>query len=156
MGKLGNIEWDEPGSASENAGRELPGLAVSYFSYVRNELAKNPEPARLHRLRLATKQLRYTLELFGPCYGPGLEARLDLLRKVQKRLGDANDCVAAGALLSKTMGRSPQRTRVEAFLEKRAGEHAARFKKEWQQLFEAPGHEKWWTGYLARPNRRKS
>jgi CHAD domain-containing protein len=155
MRKLGSIEWDERRSAGENAARQLPGLVTSYFSYVRQELAKDPPPARMHRLRLATKRLRYTLEMFRPCYGPGLESRLELLRKVQQRLGDLNDCVAVSDLLSKTPSRSLQRARIGAFLEKRARQHAAKFRAEWQQLFEAPGREQWWTGYLARPSRRK-
>jgi CHAD domain-containing protein len=153
MRGMRQIAWDERRSAGENARRELPALVSSYFSYVREELAKDPAPAALHRLRLATKRLRYTLELFRPCYGPGLETRLAVLRKVQQRLGDLNDCVAAWDLLSKTMSPSPQRARVEKLLRERSEQQAEDFRKEWQQLFEAPGREEWWTRYLARPAR---
>jgi CHAD domain-containing protein len=147
------IVWNPRRSAAENARRELPRLVSSYFSYVRAELAKDPAPAELHRLRLATKRLRYTLELFRPCYGPGLETRLEVLRKVQQRLGDLNDCVAAWNLLSKAMSRSPQRARVGKFLDQQAQRQANDFRKEWRKLFEAPGCEEWWTGYLARQAR---
>jgi CHAD domain-containing protein len=150
MRGMRQIAWDERRSAGENARRELPGLVSCYFSYVREELAKDPAPARLHRLRLATKRLRYTLELFRPCYGPGLETRLAVLRKVQQRLGDLNDCVASWDLLSKAMSRSPQRARIEKFLRERARQQARDFRDEWRQLFETPGREEWWTGYLAR------
>jgi len=153
MRGMRHIEWDERRSAAENARRELPATVSSYFSYVREELAKDPAPARLHRLRLATKRLRYTLELFQPCYGPGLEARLAVLRKVQQRLGDLNDCVAAWGLLSKTMSHSPQRARAGKFLRERAEKQAKDFREEWRHLFQAPGQEEWWTGYLARSAR---
>ena len=115
MRGMRQITWDEKRTAGENARRELPALVSLYFSRVREELANRPTPARLHRLRLATKRLRYTLELFRPCYGPGLEARLAELRKVQQRLGELNDCVAAWDLLSKGMRRSPARTRGGSF-----------------------------------------
>lgn len=154
MRGMRQITWDEKRTAGENARRELPALVSLYFSRVREELANRPTPARLHRLRLATKRLRYTLELFRPCYGPGLEARLAELRKVQQRLGELNDCVAAWDLLSKGMRRSPARTRVGRFLRGRARQQAKDFRDEWQQLFEAPGREAWWTGYLARARGR--
>jgi len=143
-------EWSKRRSAAENARRELPAIISSYYCYVRKELAKDPPPPRLHRLRLATKRVRYTLELFRPCYGPGLEERLEVLRKVQKQLGDTNDCVAAWDLLSKKMGRSIQRSRMEKFLHERAQKQAKDFLDQWQELFEAPGREEWWTVYLAR------
>ena len=150
MRGMRQITWDEERSAAENARRELPALVLSYFSYVRQELANDPAPARLHLLRLATKRLRYTLELFRPCYGPGLEDRLAELRKVQQRLGELNDCVATWNLLSKAMRRSRERTRVGRFLRGRAEQLAGDFRDEWKRLFEAPGREVWWTGYLAR------
>jgi CHAD domain-containing protein len=150
MGEMRQIVWDQRRSVAENARRELPRVVSSYFSYVREELAKDPAPAALHRLRLATKRLRYTIELFRPCYGPGLETRLEVLRKVQQRLGELNDCVAAWSLLSKGVSRSPQRARAGKFLDQQAQRQANDFRKEWRKLFEAPGREEWWTSYLAR------
>lgn len=55
----------------------------------------DPNAADLHPLRLATKHLRYTLELFAPFYGRGAGAKLDLLRRLQTHLGDIADCNAA-------------------------------------------------------------
>ena len=99
---------------------------------------RTPHSRRLHRLRLATKRLRYTLELFRPCYGPGLEARLEELRKVQQRLGELNDCVAAWNLLSKGMGRSSARARVGKFLRGRARQQAKDFRDEWRNCSKRP------------------
>ena len=142
-----------------NARRELPHLAASYFARVRALLADDPSAPKLHRLRLLTKRLRYTLELFRPCYGPGLDTRLAALRRIQQSLGEVNDSAAAGRLLSRSMSAaSPQRARILHFLEERAAAKSEEFRKDWSEVFDAPGQERWWTTYLARhartPGRR--
>lgn len=144
-----HIAWHESRSARDNARRELPALVSSYFTYVRQVLAKDPPARDLHKLRLATKRLRYTLELFRPVYGPGMEERLATVRKVQQRLGDVNDSVAAWDLLGKKLQRSPGRVRVRTFLHDRAEKQARQFRLEWKRLFDTPGREEWWTQYLA-------
>jgi len=159
MSKLHQATWDERAGATTNARRELPHLTASYFARVRALLAGDPSPVKLHRLRLLTKRLRYTLELFRPCYGPGLDTRLAALRRVQQSLGEVNDSTAAGRLLSKSMSTaSPQRARLLRFLEERAALKAQEFRKDWAEIFDAPGQERWWTTYLARharaPGRR--
>ena len=103
MSKLHPVAWDERAGAAVNARRELPHLAASYFARVRALLADDPSAPKLHRLRLLTKRLRYTLELFRPCYGPGLDTRLAALRRIQQSLGEVNDSAAAGRLVSKSM-----------------------------------------------------
>ncbi|MGA2267350.1 MAG: CHAD domain-containing protein [Bryobacteraceae bacterium] len=151
MTKLHRTRWDERASAAVNARRELPPLAASYFARVRALLARDPSPLKLHRLRLATKRLRYTLELFRPCYGPGLDTRLAALRRIQQLLGEVNDSTAAARLLSQSMSTaSPQRARILRFLEERAAVKAQEFRKDWAEVFDAPGQERWWTTYLAR------
>ena len=159
MSKLHRVAWDERAGAAVNARRELPHLAASYFARVRALLADDPSAPRLHRLRLLTKRLRYTLELFRPCYGPGLDTRLAALRRIQQSLGEVNDSTAAGRLVSKSMSAaSPQRARILHFLEERAAAKAEEFRKDWSEVFDAPGQERWWTTYLARhartPGRR--
>jgi CHAD domain-containing protein len=159
MSKLHQVAWDERAGAPANARRELPHLAASYFARVRALLAADPSAVKLHRVRLLTKRLRYTLELFRPCYGPGLETRLAALHRIQQSLGEVNDSAAAGRLLSKSMSSaSPQRARVLNFLEERAAVKAQEFRKDWAEVFDAPGQELWWTTYLARhartPGRR--
>ena len=157
MSKLHQAEWDERAGAAVNARRELPRLAASYFARVRELLADDPSPPKLHRLRLLTKRLRYTLELFRPCYGPGLDTRLAALRRIQQSLGEVNDSAAASRLLSKSMSTaSPQRAHVLRFLEERAAVKAGEFRKDWVEVFDAPGQERWWTTYLARHARAPS
>ena len=159
MSKLHQPTWDERTGAAANAHRELPLLAASFFAQVRALLAEDPSPAKLHRLRLLTKRLRYTLELFRPCYGPAIETRLAALRRIQQSLGEVNDSAAAGRLLSQAMSAaSPQRARILRYLEERAALKAQEFRKDWAEVFDAPGQERWWTTYLARhartPGRR--
>jgi CHAD domain-containing protein len=159
MSKLHRVAWEERVGAAVNARRELPHLAGSYFAQVRALLADDPSPVKLHRVRLLTKRLRYTLELFRPCYGPGLDTRLAALRRIQQSLGEVNDSTAAGRLLSRSMSAaSPQRARILRYLEERAAAKAEEFRKDWSEVFDAPGQERWWTTYLARhartPGRR--
>ena len=159
MSKLHRVAWEERAGAAVNARRELPHLAASYFARVRALLADDPSAPKLHRLRLLTKRLRYTLELFRPCYGPGLDTRLAALRRIQQSLGEVNDSATAGRLLSRSMSAaSPQRARILHFLEGRAAAKAEEFRKDWSEVFDAPGQERWWTTYLARhahtPGRR--
>jgi CHAD domain-containing protein len=148
MPNIHHLQLSRRSSAAANASRVLPRLAAEYFAHVRKLLDDSSKPKDLHRIRLATKQFRYTLELFRPCYDSGLETRIASLRKVQKLLGDTNDSVASWALLSKLMPKSPQRARVRDYLKKRAEHDAEDFRKEWQEKFDAPGREGWWKVYL--------
>ncbi len=147
MAKALSVSWDERADPAANARRALPRLAAEYFAFVRGFLRKNPAPDRLHALRLATKRLRYTLELFRPCYGPGMETRLAALRVIQQLLGDVNDSVAAAREL-------PKAARARVFLADRAASKAAEFRKHWMETFDAPGQEDVWVRYLARNARR--
>jgi len=57
---------------------------------------------KLHRLRIATKKLRYAIEFFGPLFSPKHPARqkaiLKYLRKAQESLGSLNDAERARSL----------------------------------------------------------
>ncbi len=143
MPKLRHVEWDREATAAANARRRLPPLAAGYFAGVRTALEGNPPPEKLHRLRLVTKRLRYTLELFRPCYGPGLDARLAALRRVQQILGEVNDYVATARLL-------PKRAHAHAWLAAQTTDKAQEFRKHWTEEFDAPGREAQWVKYLAR------
>jgi CHAD domain-containing protein len=152
MARNRRIEWDEKTGVQANARRELPRLIAAYFSRVRKVLAKDGSPRELHTLRLASKRLRYTLELFRPCYPSGLEERLDALRKLQDWLGEVNDAVASARLLRGALKRQPK---VRKFLDRRAAEQAAEFARYWKETFDAPGREDWWTDFLAHRTVRK-
>lgn len=153
--KLRHIQWNDRLDPAANARRQLPRLVTDYFELVRGLLKSNPSPPELHQARLASKRMRYTLELFRPCYGLGLEARLEKLRRLQQMLGDVNDASATWHLLSRNMpSESAQRQLLEKFLNARADTKAQEFHKEWTEVFDAPGQLEWWTIYLARQGRR--
>jgi CHAD domain-containing protein len=155
MSKPLAITWDEPLAAADNARKYLPPLVADYFDRGRELLSHHTKPAEMHTLRLATKRLRYTLELFRPCYGPGLGIRIKALREMQQLLGEINDTVAAERTLDAVLtGKSPQRTRLESFLRRQGELKTARFRTQWREVFDAPGQERWWIGYLARRSRK--
>jgi hypothetical protein len=143
-----NIKWDESAGPAANAGSELPRLVSAYFSTVREFLAEDPTPPELHQVRLASKRLRYTLELFRPCYPAGLEDRIRALKKLQDWLGEVNDAVATAGLLHGALKNQPELCK---FLEDRAARQAAGFTRHWNEIFDAPGREVWWMDFLAKP-----
>jgi len=149
MDKTNQIAWNPRLTAVLNASRQLPPTMRAYFVQGRELLATNPAPAELHALRLATKRVRYTLELFRPCYGRGLNSRIATLQRLQQVLGEVNDCAAAERLIESLVPVSPARRRVQTFLRRRASAKAAALRREWHGAFDAPGREKWWLHYLA-------
>jgi CHAD domain-containing protein len=155
MTKTKKIVWNQRLGASLNARRQLPAMMKGYFAQVRELLAEDPAPAELHTIRLATKRVRYTLELFRPCYGTGLELRITALRRLQQLLGEINDCAAAERLIDGLIAPSPTRSRVQSFLRRRAAAKATALRHEWHGQFDSPGREHWWIHYLARSARVK-
>jgi CHAD domain-containing protein len=149
MKRAANAEWNERASAEVNARRRLPPLMSEYFAEVRDAMTEKQSPARLHRIRLASKKVRYTLELFRSCYRASeFDARMQALKDVQTSLGDVNDAVAAWELLRKLMPRSPRRQALREFLKSRAAKKAEEFCEHWTEQFDAPGRELWWTEFL--------
>lgn len=138
------------------ASRELPSLARKFFKRGRRAAAPSQAPQALHQFRLATKRFRYDVELFRPVYGPGLAARITVLRCVQRHLGEVNDCAAACDLLRhapESMARpSAAAARRIAVL----GERRARaFRLYWNKEVDSPQIEKNWIDYLTRYAGRK-
>lgn len=151
---MAKIDWDEESDAIENARTILPDLAIDYFSLGRELLASDPTPAELHALRLASKKLRYTLELFKPCYGPGLKQRINALKSLQQMLGEINDTVAAERTIrSVLVGPTAESRRAMQFLRQHGKAKAQEFRSHWTAVFDAPGQEHWWVHYLARQAR---
>ncbi len=148
---MSRIEWSERSSAAANARRELPRMMAEYFSDVRQALEGRPSPAKLHKIRLASKKVRYTLELFKPCYDAGFDERMEALKSVQTSLGDVNDAVAAAGLIDDVMPPSERRKTLKAYLKKRAAGKAEEFRVHWKEEFDVEGRERWWTDFLAKP-----
>jgi CHAD domain-containing protein len=158
MPKKGRPSWRGDRSVAENARRELPLLLETYFAEGRRLLAGDFSDKQMHKFRLAGKRLRYTLELFRPLYGPGLERCLAALREVQTNLGNANDLVTTRAMLEHKFPRkSVERSRILAALDKQSSAELEKFKHFWREQFDAAGSEQHWKDYLAHfAGRRKS
>lgn len=137
------------------ATRELPSLAQQFFKRGRRAAAPSQTPQALHRFRLAAKRFRYGVELFRPVYGPGLAARISVLRSVQQHLGEVNDCAATSELLC---GAPEGMARSGAAAARRIavlGERRERaFRLFWNKQF-PPQKEQNWIAYLARFAGRK-
>jgi CHAD domain-containing protein len=148
--------WDRSASAAENAGAQLPPLVRTYFENGRKLIAENPPPDVLHKFRLETKRLRYTLELFRTCYGPQLERHLAELRKIQDWLGAISDYATTRELLGgRITRRSAAWQQIEDSLTARTREKLAEFRSYWRQTFDKSGQEERWVRYLSRVPRAK-
>ena len=148
--KAGRIHWDRHKSVSENASEKLPELARQYFEAGR-ALGTDPSFEALHRFRLFTKRFRYTLELFRPCYGPGLNIRIEALGLVQQYLGDINDCATTEALaLARSDLPKAERERLVSQVRAMAGRRIAMFRRYWDVEFAPERRKKGWINYLGR------
>jgi CHAD domain-containing protein len=143
--------WEESRPAAESARQVLPKLAADFFRLGREIVASSPSVKDLHNLRLAVKRFRYTLELFRPCYGSGLEQRLEALKGIQDHLGAMNDCEVATSLVETTLPEADDAGAFLQFLKARGEQEQAGALRHWQEVFDAPGQEEWWVEYLTRP-----
>ena len=144
------LHWDGSRPAVENARKKLPELARGFFAAGRGAAEENVSLEAVHRFRLFAKRFRYTLEMFGPYYGPGLERRIEALQDLQTLLGAVSDCSSTRELILERDDLSEAaRARLLAGLKQKAGVRLTRFRRHWQDDFSGPAHERWWTGYLA-------
>lgn len=117
-----NAEEPIPGIEAEGNVRDNAPLVIS--ARVQELLSWEPflkDPRRveeLHRMRIAAKRLRYTVEVFEPFLGkPGTEL-LDRLKRVQDLLGEIHDLdVMVPALATEARKALKMATKLEAWLE---------------------------------------
>ena len=146
--------WDESDSASSNAGVRLRAMLESYFDQGRKLTGHSPSVGPMHPFRLETKALRYTLELFRPCFGPGLEGFLLSLRRIQDCLGALNDYATTRDLIAARLPKhAPDRKKLDQVLTARAKRKAVEFRRYWRQTFDKPGEERRWVNYISRPRK---
>lgn len=151
MKKRRALPWDPALSTGENARRHLPALTHEFFAAGRELLAGPAAPADLHAFRLAAKRFRYTLELFRPLYGRGLEQKLEAVRRIQSLLGRRQDCeVLAERLRLPAQSSENLRAALEKF-ERQGLKLEQEFRAYWLDTFDAAGREPLWARYFARP-----
>jgi CHAD domain-containing protein len=151
LGKSSKIRWESSKSVAENAKEKLPELARYFFESGRELAQLETQFSSLHRFRLLAKRFRYTLELFRPCYGPGLVQRIEALRTLQQFLGEINDCSATRDLvLERDDLPRPDRDRLLHRLEELTAARVAAFRSHWEVNYAQLGKELWWINYLSR------
>lgn len=115
----------------------LTTMARDYFAAGRKALA-HPTPKRLHQLRLRTKHLRYTLELFQGIAPEALDRQLTELRAVQELLGAIND---RAVTLERCAGRRTRESRaLAAYLKAGITESTSQFLLAWAELDKCEPH----------------
>jgi CHAD domain-containing protein len=55
-------------------------------------IARPERRKELHRMRIAAKHFRYTMEAFAPRYGGRLDPWIRAARRIQTELGEIHDC----------------------------------------------------------------
>jgi CHAD domain-containing protein len=148
MAKSGKTRklWKAKRTLRENLHRQLPSIAAEYFQAGRQAMAPGTSWEAMHAFRLQTKRFRYTLETFRDAYGPALDVRIELLKKLQTFLGDINDCVVTSEMLVPIAGMEA----VREDLARRAESKTGRLRAFWTAVFDAPGQGALWTRYLGR------
>ena len=104
--------------------------------------SQSSDAEALHAFRIATKRLRYTIEILEP---EGGEQRLAALRKIQEMLGEMNDAVVAAAYLRKLPKLSAKAKTLPARMRSEATAHRKRFRTFWTGEFDAEGEEAKWA-----------
>ncbi len=150
MKKPKAIRWDPAKDAAESAREVLPELAAGLFRAGRQAVSGATNLEALHQLRLLAKRFRYTVEVFQPLYGPGIQGRLKKLRALQQCLGDINDCATTRNLVASLDGKKklPRTQPVMKWLDRREQELVDAFLAHWKAEFDAPGEEQRWLRYL--------
>ena len=147
-------KWDEKASPGENARSRIPKLVAAYYLEGRQAAEGQAPPEALHAFRLHTKKLRYTVELFRSCYGPGLQRWLAALSRIQDHLGAISDCAtAARVCFAHLPEAAPERERLAAYLDRRIAREAASFRRYWRSEFDRPAESRRWEAYFRRKSR---
>ncbi len=122
----------------EFARGELPPVAKRFFqSGLHAERSHSGK--ELHKVRIATKKLRYALELFQDALGPDGAVRVDQLRKLQTVLGNINDVRTARKLFNELgAGR-----KLTAPLRKKQRKLTREFHSLWQTEFSRAEAKEW-------------
>jgi len=137
------LEGPPPGFRDESvhtaAARILPRLAKDYFRGGRGAARQKAPAEELHRLRIAAKSLRYTLDLFAPAYGGAAAGILDELKGIQTLLGAINDCAVVREMAAQRGGAEE----ILASLKKRQRRKTAEFRALWGKAVAGGAQERW-------------
>lgn len=125
----------------------LPILVNKYRAAAEDAASLAASTKDMHQFRIQGKRLRYSLELFRPIYGPGLEEKLNVLRKAQQFLGDVNDCESMRQLLLACGVDVPRR--LLAAVDSRQKKRIREFRDFWKSTWADREFGRRWINYLA-------
>jgi CHAD domain-containing protein len=112
---LGSADLELVRFSPVNARHVAPGMIYEAYQGVRVYESEVPCASLeiLHQLRLAAKQLRYTIEFFREILGKEANDVISTVVKMQDHLGALNDANVAQAMLRKYMRQEVKRVRKE-------------------------------------------
>ena len=123
---LAGLDVDLEPRGARVAGLLQPGAIVA-------ARRADSDPARveeLHNMRIAAKRLRYTLEIFAPCFtGKDFSKLYEQVKSVQEQIGEIHDRDVRGPLLQSFMeghmgGRPEIRVGLERLIQAQQSERA--------------------------------
>jgi len=92
---------EDSGNAAEIARGILPGMTEELFRAGGEAAKAGSTHHQMHRFRLMTKRVRYTLEAFDPVYGAITIEIMESLKGLQEKLGAINDCAATLVMVAR-------------------------------------------------------
>jgi CHAD domain-containing protein len=129
--------------AEERAWDLLPAMIDDLFRTGHDAAKAGTSHQRMHRFRLMTKHVRYTLEVFTPVYETETGTIMEALKGLQERLGAINDCAASLVMVHENRAAS-------AAIRGLAEEREMEFRKYWRRHFGARVRTQW-KDLLGRP-----
>ena len=130
------------------AGETLPAIAKRFFKRGERAAEHDATAADLHRLRIAGKKFRYSIELFAELYGPRAGRWLEQIAAVQTLLGRVNDFHTVRLMIAGTHGNRA----IDAALKKKQQRRTREFARIWAQRFAGRGTAQRWIRALEVPS----
>ena len=130
----------------ETAQQTVRRLGTTFLKAAKEAASPKATPEDLHRLRIAAKKLRYTLELFPASYGSSFNSGLASIKRVHRLLGAINDCATAAAIVAEYRGGR----RLALRLEKRQHNKSREFRQYWSEELQEGKQLEGWIDRLER------
>jgi len=86
------------------------GARLEAFLSCRASLDDPADGSGHHRIRIAAKRLRYTMEICGPAHENRLDPFVEAIKKLQTALGKIHDCDVWNAYLDRVLKRERKKT----------------------------------------------
>jgi CHAD domain-containing protein len=129
------LEKARDATAALDAARHiLPRILKDHLRRGRHATRANTPEKELHRFRIATKEIRYTVDLFAPLYGEAIGEVTEKLKKLQTHLGSIHDCVVTRDLVEDTPAAAGKKDILSA-LENRRERKTERFLRDYRRDF---------------------